>query len=90
MTDRFATKTVGITAPGSRAFDVTPSDTGDFTSDSGTFVPRALFIGSVGTVHVDLIDGGEVTFQNVQGWLTVRVRRVYAAGTTASNIIAVD
>lgn len=77
-----------------RASLVTPSDTVNIpslSSESGT--PNrgcVLYIGTGGDLKVLTIGGDEVTFTNFQdgSFLPVQVVRVFATGTTASNIIA--
>jgi hypothetical protein len=73
------------TAPAEGAVAVTPSDSTDLTS-----LCRALYVGSGGTVNVDVADGSTVAFVGVIGGtiLPVRVARVRATGTTATNIVA--
>jgi len=75
---------VSITAPAVNAFDITPSDTAEIT-----YITRGLFCGTSGTVKVQMSGGGVVTFQGVAAGTTlpVRVKMVYATGTTASGII---
>lgn len=73
-------------APGEFAVAVTPSD-----STMIAQVPRALYIGTGGNVSVRMPRGNTVTFTSVPGGtiLPVRVSRVNATGTTASNIVAI-
>lgn len=69
--------------PARHAFAVTPSDGTDLTNRV-----VALYVGAAGDVKLDTWGGETVTFTNVPvGVLPVRVRRVYATGTTASGII---
>lgn len=64
---------------------VTPSDANDLTN-----VTRALWVGTAGSVQVTMRAGQTVTFSNMNvGWHPIRVRRVWATGTTATNIVAV-
>jgi hypothetical protein len=60
------------------------------TSDSATIpATSALYIGVSGDVKVDFAGTGTVTLKAVPvGFLPVKVVKVYAAGTTATNIIA--
>ena len=53
-------------------------------------MPRALFVGQGGNLTVRMAGGQDVTFEAVSGGtiLPVRVRRVYATGTTASALVA--
>jgi len=77
-----------------RAAVVTPSDTanipnvasGDGSGNNG----NVLYVGTTGNLKVMTVGGDEVTFSNVQGgsFLPVQVLKVFATGTTASNIIA--
>ena len=90
--ERFVNTTTGITAPGSRAFAITTSDTGDFTADAGAFVTRALYIAVSGNIKVDMVGGSvAVPFLNVPvGILPFQVTRVYATDTTATGIVGID
>lgn len=61
------------------------------TSDSATFAPTyGLYVGGAGNVKVDMYDGGTVTFNSVTAGtiLPIKATRVYATGTTATNIVA--
>ena len=52
---------------------------------------RALYIGGVGDLTVDMADGGTaLTFVAVQGGtiLPIQVTRIYATGTTATSLVA--
>jgi hypothetical protein len=64
---------------------VTPSDGTDLTN-----VTRALFIGGAGNLVVIDQSGNTTTFTGVAAGtlLTLRVTRVKATGTTATNIVA--
>jgi hypothetical protein len=59
-----------------------------------TFSPatRRLYIGVSGDVKVDLEDSGQgIVFKAVPvGMLDVRASKIYAAGTTATNIVALN
>ena len=74
-----------------RAAAVTPSDTINIPSiTGGTNNGCVLYVGGYGDVKVDTIGGDTVTFVGVNGgtFFPVQVLRVYATGTTATNIIA--
>ena len=78
-----------------RAAAVTPSDTVDIPSIStdpgaGKNNGCVLFVGGAGNIKVKTIGGAEVTFQgiNTGAFIPVQVLRVFATGTTATNIIA--
>ena len=69
------------TNPASNAAGISPSDTADLTDI------RALYIGIAGTLKVDMVGGGTVTFAGASGFLPIRVKRVYATGTNADSIV---
>jgi hypothetical protein len=65
---------------------VTPSDTEDLFN-----VARGIWVGGAGDVKVDLETGGTaIVFSNVPSGtiLPIRVKRVYATDTTATNLVA--
>jgi hypothetical protein len=71
-----------VTQP-ERAAVVTPND-------STTFAASTLFVGSTGSLAVQTAGGDSVTFNNVPvGFFPVKVVKVLATGTTASNIVRV-
>lgn len=51
---------------------------------------NALYVGGTGAVKVDMAGGGSVTFSAVPAGavLPVQAVRVYATGTTATNVVA--
>ncbi len=63
---------------------VTPHDT-NLLSNSGI-----IYIGTGGTLKVDIIGTGTVTFSNVENGATLyaRCKRVWSTGTTATDIVA--
>lgn len=65
--------------------NITPDDDNDLT-----FLTRALWIGTAGTVVVTMMSGEQITFVGVQGLLPVRVQRVWATGTDADAIVALQ
>ena len=74
-----------------RAVAVTPSNTANI-SDSTEAAKSGvvLYIGTGGNLKVLTSGGDEVTFTNIQdgSFLPVQVLRVFATGTTATNIVA--
>lgn len=63
---------------------VTPSDVADLPRNA-----QALYIGGTGDLKVTTIGGDTLTFSAVPvGLFDVGTKRVFATGTTASNIIA--
>lgn len=74
----------------SGAYAVTPSDSTDLPS-----VAYGLYIGTGGTLKVDVANEGQgeqtVAFAAVAvGLLPLKVRRVWATGTTATGIVAFE
>lgn len=85
MADIFEKHPVVLDSPGSRASAVTPNDSADLSDTA-----RYLWIGVAGDVKVDTAGGDTVTFKGCAAGsvLPVRVRRVHATGTTATDIVA--
>ncbi len=71
-----------LSDPASDAFPVTPSDT-------AIIAARALYVGTGGNVTLTTVQGVDVLFANVPDGtiLPVRVKRVKATLTAASNIV---
>lgn len=74
-----------IYGPATRAATVVPSDTADLSH-----ISSALYVGVKGDVKLVTHSFETVTFVAVSGILPVRVRRVFASGTTASAILALS
>lgn len=74
-----------LSAPFAKFIAVTKSDTINFFE-----MTRSLYIGGAGDVTVLGMDGNPVTFSAVPAGtiLPIRVLRVYATGSTATNIVA--
>ena len=84
MDDSFDTYRGGLSDPVTSAVDVVPSDTEDLAKPC-----RALWIGTEGHLKVTMLDGSIITLRNVGGGVQpFRVRRVWATGTTAADIVA--
>ena len=76
---------------GTFAASVTPSDTANVPSVSGgTNNGCVLYVGSAGNLRVQTVGGDDVTFNNINtgAFIPVQIVKVYATGTTASNILA--
>ena len=78
-----------------RAAPVTPSDTVKIPSIStdpgaGRNNGCALYVGTAGALRVLTTGGDDITFVgiNTGAFIPVQVLKVFATGTTASNIIA--
>lgn len=83
MSDKFRRFTRGLSSPPFGGFPVTPNDVTDLPT-----VTRALNAGGSGTVHVTMQDGSDVTiFIAAGGLLPLRVTRIWATGTTATDIV---
>jgi hypothetical protein len=83
MVDTFSSHGTSITSPPARAAQVTPDDTNDLP-----FFSRAIYVGTAGDMHVRTLEGDDVTYKNLSGTKVLRVARIFATGTTASDIIA--
>ena len=89
QTDPYQGSSPGFSAPLGHAFDITPNDSTQLT----TFT-RAVWVGTGGDLKADLVgdgsgNGGTVTFSNIADGtlLAVRVAKVYATGTTATDLV---
>lgn len=81
--DNFVGRT-NLSDPYTSAAAVTPDNTNELS-----YMTRALVIGTAGALKVTMHDGTDVTFASVPaGLLPIRVKRVFATGTVASNITA--
>lgn len=84
--DDYSTLTVqSSAAPASSAAAVTPDDSNDLTD-----VTRWVYVGGAGNLTVVMNDGTTATFTGFQAGtlLPIRVSRVKATNTTATNITA--
>jgi hypothetical protein len=84
MSDRFASHAPSLTGPASSGFAIVPDDTLLLPETT-----RALFVGSGGSLAVEMVSGVALTFEAVAdgALLPVRVSRVLATGTTAGAIV---
>jgi hypothetical protein len=82
--DRFHFVQQRLNSPITVVFAIAPSDSSDLS-----LITRSLYVGGAGNVRVVAKDGGTVTYTNVQAGqrLPIRIVRVLATGTTATNII---
>jgi len=74
----------GLIDPVEAGFSITTSDTADLTRDV-----RAIYVGTGGDLKVELTNGDEITFVNVQDGtlLPIQVRKVFSTGTDAEDIL---
>ena len=77
--------TADATVSARRAADVVTSNTVTYESPT-----RGVYVGVGGNVKVDMVSGGTVTFVGVPAGalLPIQVERIYATGTTATNMVA--
>lgn len=76
-----------IDAPGAVARAVTPNDAADLPNGTA----RAIYVGVAGDVTMTLArDGAQVLFKSMAvGLHPLRAKRIWAAGTTATDIVAI-
>ena len=82
--DRFEQFSGSLDAPASSAFAIAASDTVDLTE-----VTRAIYVGGAGNLSVVMLSGQVTLFTSVVAGaiLPLRVRRVNATGSTATNLV---
>ena len=66
------------------AFEVTPSDT------ERLGITSVLYVGVGGHVKVQTRQGSDITFYNMNNgqFVPVQINKVYATGTTATNLVS--
>lgn len=73
---------------------ITPSDTQDLTLSGGAIVPTetgaCIYVGTAGNLTVTMLGGQKVIFYNIANgsFLPIQVKKVWATGTTASNLLS--
>jgi hypothetical protein len=80
---------------GYNAESITPSDSqnlslnGNLLGDNSLEQGASLYIGNGGNVRVTMLGGQTVTFANIQSgtFMPIQVVKVWATGTTATNIV---
>lgn len=87
MADNYDSMQPGLNAPAVDGFTVTPHDANPLTR-----TPRALFIGTGGNLVVTTMKGTDITLKNIASGsiVSVRVNKVKATGTTATDIVGLD
>jgi hypothetical protein len=81
-------KMLKATAPAANAAAITPNDGANLANQA-----RGILVGGAGTIKVDMVGTGTgVTFTigaSAVGFiLPIQVKKVYATGTTATNLVA--
>lgn len=77
-----------IVEPAANAAAITPNNGADLAANT-----RGLYVGVSGDVKVDMVTGGTgVTFVGLAAGIIhpLQVKRVYATGTTALNIVGLS
>ncbi|MDB5550939.1 MAG: hypothetical protein JWL86_923 [Rhizobium sp.] len=84
MPDRFQNSSPSLSGPAAHGFAVTPNDSTTLSETT-----RALYVGSAGAVAVLMASGASLTFTGVPAGtvLPVRVTKVMATGTSATDIL---
>lgn len=84
MTDPFSNVADAPSAPATRLVAIVPHDTSPLSD-----VPKALYVGTGGTIVLAGVSGGDATLLNVPDGtiLPIRARFVRASGTTAQAIV---
>lgn len=81
---RHTGKALVLSSPITGAFAVTPDDSTDLAELS-----LNLYVGTAGAAKLTMLDGSVVTYASLAaGRHPLRVKRVWATGTTATGIIA--
>lgn len=81
---RHTNKAQTLSSPVTGAVAVTPSDSTDLAE-----ISLNLYVGTAGTLKVTMLDGSTVTYGAIAaGRHPLRVKRVWATDTSASNIVA--
>ena len=77
--------TLQTEAKASDAVTITPDD----STDLATVPTTGLYIGGNGDIKVDMLDGTTTTFVGIKAGVVYpfEITRVYATGTTATNIV---
>jgi len=70
--------------PAANGFAIAPDDGTDLPNNV-----RAIYVGNAGDVKVDFVNTGTVVIKNATAGsvLPMQVKRVYAIGTTATNLV---
>lgn len=73
---------------------ITPSNTTDLTLSGGAIIAgdtgACIYVGTGGNLVVTMLSGQVVTFANVGSgsFLPIQVKRVWATGTTATDLLS--
>lgn len=76
----------------SPTFPMYPGDAASVTvSDTATFNPSVVYVGTAGNVKITTAQGSDITFTGVNAGTVIPVQaiRVWSTGTTASAIVRI-
>jgi hypothetical protein len=81
---RYSGRADAISAPAQRGFAITPNDAADLAAET-----RGLWVGASGDLALVLASGDEVVLAGAVGGsvLPLRIRRIKATGTTATQLV---
>jgi hypothetical protein len=83
MTDTFVAHHTSLQSPATNAYSATPNDDTDLA-----FFSRALNVSTSGTVRLTTVGGDVATVFIAAGTaFPIRARRIWATGTTATDIV---
>ena len=81
--DTYDDNASGLESPLTNLAEATPSDEADLPA-----VTRAIYVGVEGDLRVTSHHGSTVTFRNIlPGWHPIRIKRIHATGTAATDIV---
>lgn len=73
--------TGSASGPAMGGFAITPADS-DLSART-----RAVWVGTAGDLRVTFVNGDDVVIKGASGLLPIAVKRVWATGTTATNVM---
>ncbi len=79
--DRNQYRPSSIDSPASTGEAIAPNDAANLPSSSSY-----IHIEGAGTLHFEFVSGNEHTMTLAAGWHPLRIRKVFATGTTATGI----
>lgn len=84
MADLYSKSSPGLTSPAIDGAMIAPNDGVDLIH-----VTRALYVGTGGQIAAELASGTPINLVGVTGGslLPIRVRKILATGTTATNLV---
>lgn len=82
--DQFKNRPKSFDSSSNLLFEITPHDTNELS-----YVTRCLYVGAPGNIAVQDTNGNDVLLSNAPAGLQlpIRIKRVYATGTTAGGLV---